>query len=79
MASIVADRSCSENYIFPLIVTGCYILPQVEIPVLFKEKQFKLEKKIFKLKIFNLLKSLLTSRSKIHIDSGAFVSSLEVS
>lgn len=38
MASIVADRSCSENYIFPLIVSGCYILPQVEIPVLFKEK-----------------------------------------
>lgn len=29
--------------------------------------------------VFKLLKSMLTSRSKIHIDSGAFVSSLEVS
>lgn len=78
MASIVVDRSCSENYIFPSIVSRCYILPQVEIPVLFKEKSIR-KKKIFKLKIFNLLKYLLTSRSKIHIDSGAFVSSLEVS
>lgn len=29
-ASIVADRSCSENYISPLIVSGWYILLQVE-------------------------------------------------
>lgn len=42
----MADRSYSENYISPLIVSGWYILLQVEIPVLFKKKksQFKLEK-----------------------------------
>lgn len=43
-----------------------------------KKNQFR-GKKIPKQYSWYLLKSMLTSRSKIHIDSGAFVSSLEVS
>lgn len=80
MASTEADRSCSENYTSPLIVSGWYILLQVEIPVFIQRKiDLSRKKNQTILMMFKLLKSLLTSRSKIHIDSGAFVSSLEVS
>ena len=48
---------------------------------LIKKKKINLGEKKHKrvFMVFKLLKSMLTSRSKIHIDSGAFVSSLEVS